>query len=83
MSITPTDIACVRPPGSKLTRGDLLLIAAILLVFLVSVTAHHLITGQKNSAALISADLPGWTIHSASGESLLKAKIGFARGMGT
>jgi hypothetical protein len=83
MLITPSKIVSVRRPGSKLTRVDFLLIAAILLVFAVTGAVYHLTSGQKNSAALISADLPDWTSHSSSGEAPLKARIGFARRIGT
>jgi hypothetical protein len=83
MSFAPTEIIPVRCPGSTATRVNFLLIAAILLVFAVTPAVHHLTSGQKNSAALISADLPDSAGHSSSGEALLKARIGFARRIGT
>jgi len=62
---------------------DFLLIAAILVVFVITAAAYRVTSVQKDSAALISADLPDSTSYSHSGASLLKAKIGFARGIGT
>jgi hypothetical protein len=62
---------------------DYILIVAIFIVFGVTAATHQLATGRKNSAALISADLPDETSYSPSGESLLKARIAFARGIGT
>jgi hypothetical protein len=75
-------MSSVRRPGSTVTRLDFLLIAAILLLFAVIAT-HHLTSGRKDGAALISADLPDRTSHSSSDETLLKARIGFARRIGT
>jgi hypothetical protein len=83
MSTIPTAIIRVRRPGSKLTRVDFLLIVAILLVFVVTAATHHLTFGQKNGTAPISADLPDGTGYLPSDDSLLKARIGFARGIGT
>lgn len=83
MQMTPTKTIRVRRSESKMARVDVLLIGAIFLVFVVTAATHHLTSRKNTSAALISADFPDGTSYSPSGEALLKARIGFARGIRT
>jgi len=83
MLIRPAETIRVRRPGSKLSRVDFLLIAAIFVVFVITAAAYRVTSVQKDSAALISPDSRDSTSYSPSGDPLLKARIGFARGIGT
>jgi hypothetical protein len=59
-----------------------MLLAGSVLVFAVAAVTHRAHIRTENSATLMSVDLPDQTSYSPSGEAL-KARIGFARRIGT
>ena len=77
MSIALSSFTPLQPPESILTKMDLVLIAAGLLA--VTAATHHAHIRTGSNVAFISADLPDVS----NGQALLKARMGFARRIGS
>lgn len=81
MTIPPSAVAPVRRPASTLTRLSLILMAASVLV--VASVGHYRHIQVESSVALFPSDSSDRTDYSTSDQGLLKARIGFARKIGT